>query len=108
MRCNVKEDLRNKRGFVWKDQWYPNGGGGHEKNAMDIIRNHRRSCPSEDWDWNEGSAQDYMVLKKRAIQIGNGTRAMCIIVAGRYYSSGQMEKFKYKYNLEGYDVIFIW
>lgn len=105
----MKENLRNKRGFVWNHKWFSNSSDGHERNALRIIKVFKSLYPAENWEWyKEGSAQDFLVLKKKAIQIGNGNRPNCIIAAGRYYSTNDMEKFMEDYNLHGYTVILIW
>ena len=101
--------LRNKRGFFWNKKWYPNGGNnatnGHEYNAMEIIREHEKLYPNEDWDWrSDCSAQDFLVLKKKAIQIGSSGNAKCVIFGRKFYHDDEIEKFKIVHGIEDYDV----
>ena len=105
----MKENLKNKRGFVWNNQWFPNTGDGHERNAIRIMNEFEKLYPKENWKWyEENSALDFFILRKKAIQIGNGTKPKCIIAAGQYYSKKDMEQFMEDYNLHGYNVILIW
>lgn len=96
-------DLRKKRGFILFGEFYSNGGYGHEKNAMEIIR--RNGWMKE---WNGGSAQDFLVLEKRAIQIGSGTSYNRIIASRRFYSESTLDRVAKKYHIEDYHHDLIW
>lgn len=106
------ENRRNERGFIWNNKWYSVGVKGHEYGAMEILREQKKLYPSENWDWwiNYSSAKDFFLYEKRAIQISNGTVANCIIVAAKHYSRQDeyLEKIKLNYNLDGYQVLYMW
>lgn len=106
------ENLRNKRGFLWDNRWFPNVGNDHDKNAIEILAKYRNLYPSENWNWWEeySTAKDYLILRKKAIQIGCAGNAKCIIASAFYYTSREhlIEKIKEDYNLDRYDVILIW
>jgi len=107
---NMKDSLFNKRGFLWGGKWYSVGGKGHDHKAMLIIDDYKRIYPDENWKWYEleRSAKDFLVLRKKAIQIGCSGNAHCIIAAGMYYSREDLEKIKAEYNLNGYEIHLIW
>lgn len=103
------DNLLDMRGFLWGGKWYQLDGRGHDHKAMMLIDAFKAIYPSEKWNWyEEGSAKDFLIFEKKAIQIGCGSNARCIIAAGMYYSREDIEKIKDDYNLIGYDVHLIW
>lgn len=89
-------NLRGKVGFVVNKKFYSNNGIGHEKNAMELISKFG-------WDWNGNlSAQDFIVCKKGAIQIGSGTNNNVILVGKDFFTEPQAESIKKQYQLYGY------
>ena len=78
-------------------KFYPNSGSGHESNARCIIT-------EKGWSnqWRKGDAQDFLVLKKKAIQIGSGNHHKIIIASSRYYSETSLDEEVEKYNFYGY------
>lgn len=105
-------DLRNKRGFLWNNRWFCNEGVDHDHNAIKILAKYRNLYPEENWDWwvKSPSAKDFLVFKKKALQIGSAGKPECIIASAHFYASREhyIEKIKEDYNLSGYEVILIW
>ena len=90
-------NLKNKAGFLINGAFYSNFGSGHEANAMEIIR-------SKGWleDWKSGSAQDFLVCEKKAIQIGSGIFYNHIIACKRFYTEATISKIARHCNIEEY------
>lgn len=95
-------NLRNKAGFLIENIFYSNNGTGHEANAREIIR-------KKGWskEWNNGTAQDFLVLEKGAIQIGSGIFTDRIIVSQKLYTQSKVDRIAKMYGLLGckYDLI---
>ena len=105
----MEEKIFNKRGFLWAGRWFAVSGRGHDHKAMEIIWEYKKLYPDENWSWHlESSAKDFLILRKRAIQLGCSNNARCIIAAGMYYSNEDLEKIKDKYGLTGYEIHLIW
>lgn len=90
-------ELNGKTGFLMGGKFYSNSGKGHESNARDII--HENGWDNE---WVTGDAQDFLVLKKRAIQIGSGIYSKKIIAARKFYNESTIERVIKKYKLSDY------
>ena len=90
-------DLRKKRGFILNGEFYFNSGNGHEGNAIEIIN----KCGWAN-EWRTGTAQDFLVLEKRAIQIGSGDRYDRIVASRKFYSESTIDRVSKKYNIEDY------
>ena len=90
-------NLYGKVGFLIEGKFYSNSGRGHEANARDII--HEKGWDSE---WNNGNAQDFLVLHKRAIQIGSGIFHEKIIASREFYNESKIEKVAKMYNIIDY------
>lgn len=80
-------NLRGKAGFLIGGEFYSNFGTGHESNAMEIIR-------KKGWleEWTTGSAQDFLVCQKKAIQIGSGEFYDHIIACKKFYTEATISK----------------
>ena len=89
-------NLRYKTGFVINKEFYPNNGLGHEKNAMNLINEFG-------WDWNGTiSAQDFIVCKKGAIQVGSGINYDVVVVGKEFFTQPQVQNILKQYKLYGY------
>ena len=95
-RCSLM-NLKKKVGFFLNGVFYDNNGRGHEKNAMTIIA-------QNGWtrEWMTGSAQDFLVLEKRAIQLGSGIFNDHIIASKEVYTEFHLDKFCALHGLQGY------
>lgn len=79
-----------KYGFILQGKFYPNEGYGHEANARAIVQ-------KKGWNCTSLTYQDYLVLEKRAIQIGSGSTPDAIIACSRFYSRSEVERIGKKY-----------
>lgn len=93
----VVMNLSGKVGFLIEGKFYSNSGRGHEANARDII--HEKGWDSE---WNSGNAQDFLVLHKRAIQIGSGIFSKKIIASREFYNESKIERVAKMYKISDY------
>ena len=85
-------------GFIVEEVFYPNNGNGHEANARDIIS--KKGWSSQ---WKKGYAQDFLVLKKKAIQIGSGQFYKTIVASREFYTEKSLDEKVKKYNFYGYE-----
>ena len=95
--------IRGKRGFILKGKFYSADARGHESEAIDILNRHG-------WynEWGgKGSAQDFLVINKGAIQIGSGRDCNKIVVCGKHHNVSKVDRIKKSYRIEDYDVISI-
>ena len=92
-------NIRNKRGFILAGKFYPTTGNGHEYLAMEIIR-------MNGWDkeWNSGSAQDFIVCVKRAIQLGSAGHHNRIVASRNFYNDSTIMKIAKKYKVDDYHI----
>lgn len=95
--------LTGEVGFIIKGEFFSNKGLGHEANARKIIQ-------QNGWlnEWNNGSAQDFIVCKKRAIQVGSGCFPNRLIACSSFYDSKELDKVvkKWGLNVQKYDLIY--
>lgn len=90
-------DLHRKVGFILNGYWYPNIGSGHERNAREIISNHDWQI---EWMKSNMTAQDFIVLKKGAIQLGSGIYNQILVANSRFYASVDLKIIMNRYKLE--------
>lgn len=90
-------NLHKKVGFILDGYWYPNIGGGHEKNARGLIFNHNWESQ---WLNNNATAQDFIVLNKGAIQLGSGVYNQLVIASSKFYRKTDLEIIMRQYKLE--------
>ena len=90
-------NLKNKAGFLIDGAFYSNFGSGHESNAIKIITN-------KGWldEWSSGSAQDFLVCEKKAIQIGSGIYYDHIIASKRFYTEATISKIARHFCIDEY------
>ena len=90
-------NLNGKTGFIIEGEFYSNKGTGHESNAREIIR-------IKGWlqEWTIGSAQDFLVCEKKAIQIGSGKNHDHIIASKRFYTEATISKIARLYRIDDY------
>ncbi len=97
------------RGFIWNGKFLQNNGEGHEANARNIIWDCKERYPNEDWNWySYKSAEEFLVMKKKAIKIGSGNEPLCAIAAANVYTKEEVEKRLEKYGLYGYKIYLFW
>ena len=97
------------RGFIWDGKFFANEGNGHEGKARDIIWDYKNRFPNEDWYWyGYGSAKDFLIMKKKAIQVGCGNEPLCAIAAGQYYTKKDVQKKLEKLGLQDYKIYLFW
>ena len=100
---------RMPRGFIWDGKFHSNKGEGHEANARNLIWEYKKIFPNEDWNWcNYKSAKEFLVMKKKAIQIGSGHEPACAIAAANAYSKEEVAKKLEKFGLHGYKIYLFW
>jgi len=78
--------------------FYSNKGNGHEANVRDIISEKGWSS-----QWEKGYAQDFLVLKKKAIQIGSGGSPKTIVASQKFYTEKSLDEKVKKHNFYGYE-----
>ena len=100
---------RMPRGFIWDGKFHSNMGEGHEANARNLIWEYKKRFPKEDWNWyNYESAKEFLVMKKKAIQIGSGNEPLCAIASAKVYSKEDVVKKLEKFELHGYKIYLFW
>lgn len=100
---------RMPRGFIWDGKFHSNEGEGHEANARNLIREYKERFPNEDWNWyNYESAKEFLVMKKKAIQVGSGNEPLCAIASAKVYSKEEVVKKLEKFGLRGYRIYLFW
>lgn len=100
---------RMPRGFIWDGKFHSNMGEGHEANARNLIWEYKKRFPNEDWNWyNYESAKEFLVMKKKAIQIGSGNEPLCAIASAKVYSKEDVVKKLEKFGLRGYRIYLFW
>ena len=96
-------------GFIWGGVFYKNSGQGHEGKAREIIDEFKKRYPNEDWNWySSHSSKDFLILKKKAIQVGSGNEPLCAIAAAKYYTKKEVNKQLEKFGLFEYKIYLIW
>ncbi len=95
-----------KHGFIINQKFYHNKGLGHEHNARQLIKHFG-------WEeqWNNGDAQDFLVLRKGAIQVGSGVYSKKIVVSRKIYRSiskhEELEEMIKKFELTDCEIDFV-
>ncbi len=97
------------RGFIWGGKFHENRGNGHEASARLLIDQYKEEHPNEDWNWfPHKSAKDFLVMQKKAIQIGCGSEPTCAIASGYYYTREDVKKILEKFKFGDYKIYIFW
>ena len=97
-------NLNNKRGFILQGKWYPNVACGHEVNARKIVEANNWK---QEW-YNSGEDyQDFLVLRKGAVQLGSGLDTKKIVASTKFYNYSKLDRICKMYSIESenYDYV---
>ena len=97
-----------KYGFIINERFYENKDNKGDKTKTGHEHNARHLIEKFGWEkqWNfKGDAQDFMIKKKGAIQIGSGRRHNIIVASkNTFHTMAELEAKVKSFGLYGYEI----